>query len=183
VTGISRHDTEPRLNLILDQGLLKGEKMELVIQKTSELGIMEIIPAVTERSQVRETRKIARWRKIAEDASRQCGRTTIPIVHEPVSFPSLFSEASAYNPCFRRCRGLLFWEEGGMKMNDLRSRFGKCLSMIIAVGPEGGFTEAEAKLAESKGFLIASLGNRILRAETAAISATTIVQFLFGDLG
>lgn len=182
VTGVSRRDTEPPLNLTLVQGLLKGEKMELVIQKTTELGIREIIPAATERSQVRETRKTARWKKIAEDAARQCGRSAVPIIHEPIPFPSLFSEDSAYAPCFIKSKGILFWEQGGVKMKEARDRLGECMSMIIAVGPEGGFTEGETRLAESRGFLIASLGNRILRAETAAISATAIVQFLFGDL-
>lgn len=183
VTGVTPRDTESRMNLILVQGILKGEKMEWVIQKTAELGIKEIIPAVTERSQVRETRKTSRWKKIAEDASRQSGRTAIPMIHEPVHFSSLFSGNSPYNSSFRKCKGLLLWEEGGTKIKEVRDRLGECMSMIIAVGPEGGFTEGEAKSAESRGFFIASLGNRILRAETAAISATTIVQFLFGDLG
>jgi len=183
VSGVTPRNTESGINLILAQGLLKGEKMDLVVQKTTELGVKEIIPVVTERSQVRETRKTGRWKKIASDASRQCGRTAIPVIREPVPYHSLFSVNSEYNPCLGKCKGLLFWEERGMKMKELRDRLGECMTMIIAVGPEGGFTEAEAKLAESGGFLIASLGNRILRAETAAISATAIVQLLFGDLG
>ena len=85
-------DTELHLNLVLIQGILKGEKMDLVIQKTTELGVKEIIPAITERSQVRHTRKTDRWRKIAEEASRQSGRAMIPVVHEPIEFKSLLAQ-------------------------------------------------------------------------------------------
>ncbi len=77
-------DIESRLNIILVQGLLKSPKMDLVIQKTTELGVKEIIPVVTERSQLRETSKITRWRRIAEEASRQSGRSLIPVIHELV---------------------------------------------------------------------------------------------------
>jgi len=183
VTGVSPANTESPLNLVLIQGVLKGEKMDFVIQKTTELGIREIIPAITERSQLKETKKTARWQKIAQDAARQCGRSSVPSLHEPLLFHDLFS---AYAPCSasaERREGLLFWEEGGMALRDLRAKLGECVSMIVAVGPEGGFTEGEARLAESRGFTIASLGKRTLRSETAAISATAIIQFLFGDLG
>jgi 16S rRNA (uracil1498-N3)-methyltransferase len=183
VTGTTRTNTESPLDLILIQGLLKGEKMDFVVQKTTELGIREIIPAVTERSQVKETRKTARWRKIALDAARQCGRSAVPILHEPALFEDLFSANSGHGPCVQKREGLLFWEEGGVALKEIRTRIGECASMVVAVGPEGGFTEAEAKLAESRGFFIASLGTRILRAETAAVTATAIIQFLFGDLG
>src|SRR4030042_4477108 len=85
-------DFESPVHIILVQGLLKGEKMDWVIQKTTELGVREIIPVITERSQVRETRKVARWRKIAEEASRQSGRSIIPVIHEPVEFKEFFSK-------------------------------------------------------------------------------------------
>lgn len=184
VTGTTLTNTESPLDLILVQGLLKGEKMDFVVQKTTELGIREIIPAITERSQVKETKRTARWKKIALDAARQCGRSVMPLLHEPAHFQDLFS-ANAFGggPYFQQREGLLFWEEGGMALREVPDRLGKCASMVVFVGPEGGFTEREAKLAESRGFIVASLGNRILRAETAAVSATAIIQFLFGDLG
>jgi len=182
VLGVVKHDTESPLNLILIQGLLKGEKMELVIQKTTELGIREIIPAVTERSQVRDTRKAARWEKIAEDASRQCGRTIVPRIHEPVPFPDIFSRTGRLTS-FEKYKGLLFWEEGGIGIKEIGRMSGDDFrTLIIAVGPEGGFMEKEVHAAESEGFLTASLGKRIVRAETAAITAIALTQFLFGDL-
>src|SRR4030043_951990 len=89
--------TESPVNITLMQGLLKGQKMDLVIQKTTELGVKEIRPVVTERSQMRETRKVARWRKIAEEASRQSGRSIIPIVHDPMEFKEFFSKQTCIN--------------------------------------------------------------------------------------
>ena len=176
-------NTESPLSIVLIQGLLKGEKMDLVVQKTTELGVKEIIPATTERSQVKETKKVSRWRKIAEEASRQSGRPAVPVIHELVSFRDLLSDASPYASYFKTCKCLLFWEEGGPGLSQIKKRLEGPRELIMAIGPEGGFTRDEVEAAESKGFLIASLGNRILRAETAAIAATAIAQFLFGDLG
>lgn len=205
------YNTESPLNITLVQGLMKGEKMDLVIQKATELGVKEIIPTITERSQIRETRKVERWRKIAEEASRQSGRSKTPIVHEQMSFHKIFSESTSrltshggtvpdLPPSLRgvesglsqTINGLIFWEEGGIKVSEAVEKLKESAvgsqkaidyQLIIAIGPEGGFTEEEVNLAKSKGLIVTSLGRRILRAETAAISAVTLVQFLLGDLG
>lgn len=175
-------NTESPLNIILIQALLKGEKMDVVIQKTTELGVKEIIPVITERSQLRETRKVARWRKIAEEASRQSGRSVIPIIHEPMYFNDcLLSLVTRHSSL--PLNGLIFYEEGGMKLSKaVSSPQTPNSELIVVIGPEGGFTKKEIMLAEEKGLIVASLGKRILRAETAAISAVTIVQFLLGDI-
>jgi 16S rRNA (uracil1498-N3)-methyltransferase len=210
-------DPESPLDIILVQGILKGEKMDLVIQKTTELGVKGIIPAITERSQIRETRKIARWRKIAEESARQSGRSATPVVHEVKAlgdFFSLFSEHGTQTSA----PGIIFYEECDISLKDAvdrirdtrsmvrdtkekkLSQYGEsCImhhasnsisslilhpsSFIIVVGPEGGFTKEEINTAKEKGFFAASLGKRILRAETAAISTVALVQFLFGDMG
>jgi 16S rRNA (uracil1498-N3)-methyltransferase len=179
---------ESPLCIILAQALLKGEKMDLVIQKTTELGVTEILPVITSRSQLRDTRKSGRWRKITEEASRQSGRNVIPVVHEPVGFSNIFSDQA-----LPFSAGLIFYEGKGMKLSkatELLKRASNpavpCLKearLLIVIGPEGGFTEEEIELAREKGLLVISLGQRILRAETAAISAVTLVQFLFGDMG
>jgi 16S rRNA (uracil1498-N3)-methyltransferase len=167
---------ESPVNITLVQSLLKGEKMDLVIQKTTELGVREIVPVVTERSQLRETRKTPRWQKIAEEASRQSGRTVIPVVHEPVSFQDIFTGNDL--------KGFIFYEEEGMRLSDSVSSFiPHPLSLFIVVGPEGGFTKEEVELAKEKGLVAASLGKRILRAETAAIAAVTLAQYTLGDMG
>ncbi|MFA4920441.1 MAG: 16S rRNA (uracil(1498)-N(3))-methyltransferase [Thermodesulfovibrionales bacterium] len=167
---------ESPVNITLVQSLLKGEKMDLVIQKTTELGVREIVPVVTERSQLRETRKVIRWQKIAEEASRQSGRTVIPVVHEPVSFQDIFTGNDL--------KGFIFYEEGSERFSDAVSSFiPHPSSLFIVIGPEGGFTKEEVELAKEKGLVAASLGKRILRAETAAIAAVTLAQYALGDMG
>jgi 16S rRNA (uracil1498-N3)-methyltransferase len=189
-------DTESPLNIILVQGLLKGQKMDIVIQKTTELGVKEIMPVITVRSQPRETRKVARWRKIAEEASRQSGRSIIPLVHEPIEFNQFFGEMGQLKGKGKtetlesvEIIGLIFWEEEGRSLKELAHKISSPIYQFtdspihLLIGPEGGFTREEVTLAEGKGFFITSLGKRILRSETAAISAITLLQFLLGDLG
>jgi len=166
---------ESPVRIALVQSLLKGEKMDLVIQKTTELGVTEILPVMSERSQIKDTRKILRWRRIAEEASRQSGRNVVPAVHEPVHFRDfLFAE---------KREGIIFYEEEGLKLSEaVSSLVPHAPSLIIVIGPEGGFSKEEVISAQGKGFRVASLGRRILRAETAAISAVALVQFLLGDM-
>ncbi len=183
---------ESSVNIVLVQALLKGDKMDLVIQKTTELGVKEIIPVITERGQIRDTRKVNRWRKIVEEASRQSGRSVVPVIHEVVEFKKFFSTQTSinYSPVSplteggsKRC-GFIFYEEGGMQLSDAVSSLVPCPSAILVViGPEGGFTKEEIDLAKEKDLIVTTLGKRILRAETAAISAVTLVQFLLGDIG
>jgi len=184
-------NAESPLNLTLVQGILKGEKMDVVIQKATELGVKEIIPAITERSQIRHTRKVDRWRKIAEEASKQSGRTMIPVVHEPMEF-SIFFESFVN---FHKINGFIFWEEGGLSLKEAIKQSAVSIQhsensqlstlnsqLFVLVGPEGGFSREEVNLAVSKGLITVSLGKRILRAETAAISAVALIQFLLGDI-
>jgi 16S rRNA (uracil1498-N3)-methyltransferase len=190
-------DIESPLNIILVQGLLKGQKMDMIIQKATELGVKEIIPVITERSQPRETRKIARCRKIAEEASRQSGRSMIPVVYEPKEFNQFLAQLDQLRRNgemekgrHREMNGFIFWEEGGIslkeavpKMSLLQIRRVTDSPIHLVIGPEGGFTKEEIAIAKEKGFIITTLGRRILRAETAAISAITLIQFLLGDMG
>lgn len=193
-------DLESSLNIVLVQGLLKGEKMDMVIQKTTELGVREIVPVVTGRSQIRETKKIDRWRKIAGEAARQSGRSVVPVVHEVRAFGDFLSNCDMQT----LAQGIIFYEESGISLKDAIERMqapppcspltkggikeGLCvmypasLTISILIGPEGGFTGEEVDIAKERGFFVASLGKRILRAETAAISAVALVQFLFGDM-
>jgi len=171
-------DTESHINITLVQGILKGEKMDIIIQKTTELGVNEIIPVVTERSQLRETRKVTRWRKIAEEGSRQSGRSVVPVIREPVEFKKYFANQKY------KFQGFIFFEEDGMKLFEALSSFvSRPSSVSVLIGPEGGFTKEEITLATEWGLHVISLGKRILRAETAAISAITLIQYLLGDLG
>jgi 16S rRNA (uracil1498-N3)-methyltransferase len=175
-------DTESPLHIILIQGLLKGEKMDIVIQRTTELGVKEIVPCLTERCQVRVTRKLDRWRKIAQEASRQSGRSIVPIVHAPLDLKNFLT---TYSPQEKIC-GFVFYEEGGMSLSQAmqQNRIHHTSSpMHVLIGPEGGFSREEIAFADDKGLTVTSFGRRILRAETAAIAAVSLVQFLLGDLG
>ncbi len=171
-------NTESFLNIRLFQGLLKGEKMDLVIQKTVELGVKEIIPVITERSQVRETRKLLRWQKIAEEASRQSGRSVIPVIHGATTFDRIFTAVSKPGR-----KGIVFWEKGGEQLHHVFETMKDTLDIDILTGPEGGLSGNEVNSAVDNGFVAATLGKRILRAETAAISAVSLVQYALGDLG
>ena len=180
-------DAESTVPIILCQGILKGDKMDLVIQKATELGISEIIPAISERCQVKETRKTQRWRKLAEEAAEQCGRAVIPDVREPQPFAGIFEMPAIEHAAAR----LIFWEGGGLSLDEAmeKTAFSPGISagttdvttkgaVVIFIGPEGGFASSEIEAVESRGIIRATLGKRILRAETAAIAAVTLVQFL-----
>ncbi|NJD56559.1 MAG: 16S rRNA (uracil(1498)-N(3))-methyltransferase [Nitrospirae bacterium] len=167
---------EPPLRIVLLQGLLKGEKMDLVIQKATELGVAQVIPVITERSLVRETRKLERWKKIAEEAARQCGRVSIPDIAEPRELSEAMKDVDASSP------KIIFWEQGGAPFSSVLGTAAGRERIILCTGPEGGFSEAEVSAANAEGFRTASLGQRILRAETAAIAAVSITQYVLGDL-
>ena len=184
-------DVESPVPIILCQGILKGDKMDLVIQKATELGISQLIPAISERCQVKETRKTQRWRKLAEEAAEQCGRAVVPDVHEPQPFAGILQMPAIEHAVAR----LFFWEGGGLPLDEAMEKAGFSSGIsagttditadvttegpvVIFIGPEGGFAFSEIEVAESRGFVRATLGKRILRAETAAIAAVTLVQFL-----
>lgn len=175
IAGLLHQDNESPLTIILLQGLLKGEKMDLVIQKSTELGVMEIVPMITERSQIRETRKLQRWQKIAGEASRQCGRNKIPMIHEPETFETVIASQ-------RLDKGIICSEKEGAPFSAALDTFKDRKTIVLCVGPEGGFSEKELRAAEDQGFIVASLGKRILRAETAALTVIALTQFVLGDL-
>lgn len=185
ITGEVIMDTESPLNLILCQGVMKGERMDIAVQKATELGIKEIIPVITERCIVKEIgrSKIKRWRKIAEEATEQCGRTIIPEIHEPIQLNKFLEYWSN-----EKMSGLIFWEGGGLALKEAIKRLlssptlrNSITPIFLLVGSEGGFTAEEVGLSEEHGLIKTSLGKRILRAETAAIVSTALVQFLLSD--
>ncbi len=183
-------NTEPPFEIVLCQSLIKGDKMDFVIQKATELGINQIAPLITERTVVKETRKLNRWRKITEEAAEQCRRAVIPIIHEPVAMQDFIIRAAAISDnC--KLNGFIFWEEGGesltqalKKMISRRKVEGNLKSsesIYIIIGPEGGLTQREVELAEVNGLIKTSLGKRLLKSETASIAAVAIIQFMLEE--
>ncbi len=163
----------------LIQGLPKGDKMDLILQKGTELGVTAFTPLCAGRSVARLTggRKEGRrqrWEKIVREAARQSGRTVLPEVQEPVEL----AQALAGDEELR----LLLWEGESRPLRDalpaVRPR-----SAAILVGPEGGLAGGEVARARAAGFLPVSLGRRILRTETAGFAVVAILEYLYGDLG
>lgn len=164
------------VRITLAQGVLKGHKMDMVIQKATELGTSVIVPIVTERCQVRDTRKHPRWEKIAQEAARQSLQPQAPAVLPAVGYEKFISTLSS------QCsNGFVFWEEGGEPLGS--GQIPEDGELIIVIGPEGGLTHAEVGQAVSAGLKTATLGPRILRAETASLVALSVIQYLSGGLG
>lgn len=173
--------TEPRINITLGQGMPKGEKLELVVQKAVELGVSRIVPVVMERSVKRpdvDTRKTERLVRIATEATQQSGRMRVPDVPPPDTLAGFLDNVEG---CGLK---LMFYEgERARSLRDVLDKASGVDSVAILVGPEGGLSPDEVALALSRGFVAAGLGPRILRTETAGIAALAVVQYVLGDIG
>lgn len=174
----SAPDNESKLRVRLIQGISRGDRMDAVVQKATELGVHRISPVSSEFSVVRLDRsrsqkKTGHWQKIAQSACEQCGRNTVPQIDEPAEL------LSAVSDCHSGTRVVLL--PGSTQ--PLAELPGPGDDVVLLVGPEGGFSEKEGQLALEHGFLPRSLGPRILRTETAAIAAIAILQSHFGDIG
>lgn len=176
---------EPAFEVVLAQGIPHHDRMDLVIQKTTEIGVARIAPIIAERTVVRagsegEWKRLSRWRRVATEAARQCGRLRVPAVNEPVSWKE-FLEQLPETPDQVR----LILDPEGETMSDAGGlvQTASTRSALIAVGPEGGWTGREAALGRARGFLPVVLGPRVLRTETAGIVAVALSLFLAGEMG
>ncbi|MBI4682302.1 MAG: 16S rRNA (uracil(1498)-N(3))-methyltransferase [Nitrospirae bacterium] len=178
------YSVESNISITLAQGIAKGEKMDLIIQKATELGVSKVIPLITEHSEVRHTEKINRWRKISLSASQQSGRDKVPQIDEPVSYKVFLYPSLEEGKGGSLKTGLIFSES--RKERNLKQAlkgFQNIKQITLLVGPEGGFSKEEITAAVEKGFIEVSLGPRILRTETAPITAISIIQYELGDIG
>lgn len=176
--------SESPLKLTLAVALLKGEKFDLVVQKATELGVTQIIPVKTTRADIRlrdnadADKRVARWQRIALEAAKQSGRAVVPAVTAPAEFLSLIVDSQ-----LRDVRRIMFSERGGAPLADvLDQNTASSLAMIALVGSEGGWTDEEIVAARESGWRIVTLGGRTMRAETAAITVSALLQSRFGDL-
>lgn len=173
-------NTESALDLTLAQGLIKGERFDLIVQKATELGLRRLTPLVTTHTsstsgqQVSSTR-LARWQRIVLEATKQCGRTRLMEITTPMPCHQFI--AALPQPT------LLFCERGGESLHRLRQVWSvPTAPRCLMIGPEGGWDSQELQMALNAGAIPVSLGPRILRAETAAIVAIGLTQYLWGDL-
>ncbi|MGE5216299.1 MAG: 16S rRNA (uracil(1498)-N(3))-methyltransferase [Chloroflexota bacterium] len=177
-----RAGRESPLRLILAVGLTKGEKIDWVIEKATELGAHKIVPftsifAVPRLDEKKIAARASRWEKIALSAVKQCGRTQLPEISPLCAFDDLVTGT------WPETLKLLFWEkEAERSLHEVHAKLASAKSVLLAVGPEGGFAAQEVEAAQAQGFETVGLGRRTLRAETAAITALGLVQFLWGDL-
>lgn len=175
---------EPNVEVWIAQSLPKGDKFETVVQKCTELGASRIIPFISERTIVRYDEKklqkrMERWRKIAKEAAEQSHRSAIPVIESPRNWKALLESVPSTN-------ALLCYEQERSKgiktaLQSLRAE-AESQPMLIVIGPEGGLTEAEAKQAQEAGCVTVSLGRRILRTETAAMTALTCIMYEFDEM-
>jgi 16S rRNA (uracil1498-N3)-methyltransferase len=175
---------ESPLRLTLAVALLKGEKLDLVVQKATELGVGRVVPVVTKLADVRlrdgddTSRRVERLRRIALEACKQSGRARVPAIEAPIAFEPFVKSAHADE--WR----VMFSERGGAGLGGaVEGLRGRPAAVAALVGSEGGWTDEEITLARGAGWDIVTLGGRVLRAETAAIAVTALLQHAFGDLG
>lgn len=169
-----REATGPMMKIHLGQGIARGEKMDLIVQKATELGVTEITPLFTEHCNVklsgdRVEKRVAHWQRIAINACEQCGRMNIPRINTPLKLPNWLADRDETLRLICHPSDCVLDQEQTPE------------SIVLLIGPEGGLSDYERDLAHYAKFVDMSLGPRILRCETAAISALSILQFQYGD--
>ncbi len=175
----ARNEAEPSVHLRLFQAMPKGDKMDFIVQKAVECGACEVIPFFSKRCVSRPdkkqlAKKTERWRRIAYEAAKQCGRGIIPSVGETVEFTSLPGMISGENT------GILFYECAETPLKEAVPEFGGNVDIVI--GSEGGFEPSEVQILTDAGLSCASLGKRILRCETAPIAAISVLMNMTGNM-
>ena len=189
VTGLRENSSESPLEIILLQGMAKGGRMEIIIQKGTELGVSSIRPFLTERSVPRLgeqgiEKRLHRWRRVAVEAAKQCDRALLPAIEEPVTFDEAIV---GHGDCLK----LIPWEmEKSTGLREVLEQYrpeiempGKVAKVVVLIGPEGGLARESVEMACREGFQPVTLGPRVLRTETAAIALLAVLQYALGDLG
>ncbi|WP_221795841.1 16S rRNA (uracil(1498)-N(3))-methyltransferase [Oceanobacter mangrovi] len=175
VESINSTDNELALPIHLGQVISKGDKMDFTIQKATELGVSQITPLISERCDVRlkgerMDKKLEHWRKVAISACEQCGRNRIPEILPVMTLNDWYSQLQAELK-------LILHPHNQQPL----AQQSQPTSVALLVGPEGGFTEVEVAQAQQAGFNGLILGPRILRTETAALAAVSVLQYVWGD--
>jgi 16S rRNA (uracil1498-N3)-methyltransferase len=178
--------TEPSAKVTMLLGLARPERVELAIQKCTELGAVRFVPVLSERVQGGNTgapseKRLERWQRIAIEAAEQSGRATVPVVEQPTPIMDAISDVIAEQPL------LCMWEELAENSQSLSSALKSLdsdhLNLAALIGPPGGFSEEEATAIRNAGAKLVTLGARVLRSETAAIAVMSAILYELGDLG
>ncbi len=177
VRQIAPPSPESPLDLTIAAALLPGEKFEITIEKAAELGVRTLQPLFTRRCEVKpggSSARLERWRKIVIGSAKQSGRATLMQIKEPIDVRSFFQRVHEEGDA----RIVFFSERDGMGFDAIRPS-GK---MVAVFGPKGGWDDSELAAAKEAGFTLVTFGGRVMRAETAAIAMTAILQHRFGDV-
>lgn len=178
LTGVLREAVTPSLKLILCPSIIKGQRMDWLIEKAVEVGVDEIRPIITKHSIVKDTHKLNRWSKIVQEATRQSKRLSIPVIAEPIEFEGLFKSLTP--------AGFIMWEKATNGVKDAVKQFllrhPKPKEVYILTGPEGSFAQTELEIALRHGLFACKIGNEILRAETAGVVSAVLVKQYLCDL-
>ncbi|AIQ13975.1 RsmE family RNA methyltransferase [Paenibacillus durus] len=180
---------EPRVKITVAQSLPKGDKMEIVIQKCTEIGAAAFLPFLSERTIVqyderKESKRLERWRKIAKEAAEQAHRNIVPEVAAPLPWKQLLKAVNRYDAVY-----FCYEKEEGLQLRSAVAPWAAQLgtadkaSVLVIVGPEGGFSENECREAEEAGAVSVGLGKRILRCETAGMVAAACILYETGEMG
>ena len=172
-------NTESPLKIHLGQSLIKGSGFDVILRKSVELGVHSISPLITDRTVAKSDgdKKIPRWKKIIEESSKQCGRSSIPEISKGIIRLETFCQKTKDSDL-----KLIFWEmEKNTGMGDINPEARPGAASVL-IGPEGGFTDQEVETARSYGFLSLGLGPRIFRAETAPLVVLSLLQGKWGDI-
>ena len=181
-------DNESPLRLTLVQGVPQARKMDLIVQKASEIGVNHIVPVQTERSDIQRKQKtlsdekaahkLDRWTRIGIEAAKQSRRTAIPTISPLVTFDAWLAQPPTAD------LRLVLWEQAD-QTRTLKQALGEqpsaAQSAVVVIGPEGGLTAAEVEHLRARGYQPVSLGTRILRTETAGLVVLGILQYVYGD--
>jgi 16S rRNA (uracil1498-N3)-methyltransferase len=179
VLAHSNVERESPLQITLLQGIARGERMDLIVQKATELGVTRIVPFLAERSVVKldakqRVRKREHWQAIAISACEQCGRNRVAEVIEPMTLGDATNSLAEEN---LRC---LLAAEAGDSLAQVAARIAS-RPIVLLIGPEGGLADNEQSFALANGFTAARLGPRVMRTETAGLAAIALLQTLAGD--
>jgi 16S rRNA (uracil1498-N3)-methyltransferase len=180
ITGTRDALAEEKVSVTLGQAIPKKEKMDYIVEKATELGASSIIPFETERSVVRikadrREGRLARWRRIAAEAAKQCANPVVPKIEEPFYFKELLARIRDYDLSLMACLAGDTESIKGVLEKNKSAR-----NILVLIGPEGDFTKEEAEAAKSKGCRLISLGRNVLKSDTAGLALLAMINYEYG---
>ncbi len=178
IDGICKTNSEPSVEVTLFQCLTKGDKMDLIVRQAVETGVTFVVPTVSQNCVSRPDekqllKKQERWQRIADEAAGQSGRGILPKVKNAMTLTEVAKELSSFDKCY------FFYELGGKAVEQIEKDVKK---IAVIIGPEGGFSLAEAEMLRNAGATVTTLGPRILRAETAPVAAVSLIMHNSGNM-